>query len=53
MAKKIIHLINAIGSVVNQDRRVAWLKGLPENHSVTGRRIIPAADLSEQISRPA
>ncbi len=53
MAKHIIHLINAVGSVVNADPRVEGrLKVLfPPNYNVTlAERVIPAADLSEQIS---
>ncbi|WP_455132927.1 glycogen/starch/alpha-glucan phosphorylase [Microbacterium aurum] len=53
MAKRIIHLINAVGSVVNADPRVEGrLKILfPPNYNVTlAERLIPAADLSEQIS---
>ncbi len=53
MAKRIIHLINAVGSVVNSDPRVEGrLKVLfPPNYNVTlAERVIPAADLSEQIS---
>ncbi|MGZ8804950.1 MAG: glycogen/starch/alpha-glucan phosphorylase, partial [Microbacterium sp.] len=53
MAKHIIHLINAVGSVVNDDPRVEGrLKVLfPPNYNVTlAERVIPAADLSEQIS---
>ncbi|MFT4136179.1 MAG: glycogen/starch/alpha-glucan phosphorylase [Microbacterium sp.] len=53
MAKRIIHLINAVGSVVNDDARVQGrLKVLfPPNYNVTlAERVIPAADLSEQIS---
>ncbi|MFT4221016.1 MAG: glycogen/starch/alpha-glucan phosphorylase [Microbacterium sp.] len=53
MAKRIIHLINAVGSVVNADERLEGrLKVLfPPNYNVTlAERVIPAADLSEQIS---
>ncbi|WP_425560570.1 glycogen/starch/alpha-glucan phosphorylase [Microbacterium natoriense] len=53
MAKRIIHLINAVGSVVNADPRLdGRLKVIfPPNYNVTlAERVIPAADLSEQIS---
>ncbi|WP_432612428.1 glycogen/starch/alpha-glucan phosphorylase [Microbacterium aurantiacum] len=53
MAKRIIHLINAVGGVVNADPRVEGrLKVIfPPNYNVTlAERVIPAADLSEQIS---
>ncbi len=53
MAKRIIHLINAVGDVVSADERVQGkLKVLyPANYNVTlAESIIPAADLSEQIS---
>ncbi|MCJ1708169.1 glycogen/starch/alpha-glucan phosphorylase [Microbacterium sp. VKM Ac-2923] len=53
MAKRIIHLINAVGEVVSADDRVKGkLKVLyPANYNVTlAESIIPAADLSEQIS---
>ncbi len=52
-AKEIIHLINAVAKVVNADPatrdvlRVAY----PSNYNVTlAERLIPAAELSEQIS---
>jgi starch phosphorylase len=53
VAKEIIHLINDVGSVVNADPA---LKGrlmvvYPPNYNVSmAERLIPAADLSEQIS---
>ncbi|GAA1987380.1 glycogen/starch/alpha-glucan phosphorylase [Microbacterium pumilum] len=53
MAKHIIHLVNAVGEVVNSDPVVEGrLKVLfPPNYNVTlAERVIPAADLSEQIS---
>ena len=53
MAKRIIHLINAVGEVVNTDPRLEGrLKVVfPPNYNVTlAERVIPAADLSEQIS---
>ncbi len=53
MAKDIIRLINAVGRTVNNDPRVQGrLKvAFPANYNVTlAERLIPAADLSEQIS---
>ncbi|MET0417468.1 MAG: glycogen/starch/alpha-glucan phosphorylase [Actinoplanes sp.] len=52
-AKAIIPLINAVAATVNADPRVApYLRvAFPPNYNITlAERIIPAADLSEQIS---
>lgn len=53
MAKQTIALINALGRAVNHDPRVEGrLKvAFPANYNVTlAQKLIPAADLSEQIS---
>ncbi|GAB3819210.1 glycogen/starch/alpha-glucan phosphorylase [Tessaracoccus terricola] len=53
LAKEIIHLINSVAAVVNADARLEGrLKvAFPANYNVTlAERLIPAADLSEQIS---
>ena len=53
MAKEIIHLINNVARVVNADPTTRDLLTVvyPANYNVTmAERLIPAADLSEQIS---
>lgn len=53
IAKEIIHMINAVAKVINEDRRIndkIKVAFIP-NYGVTlAMDIIPAADLSEQIS---
>ena len=52
-AKLIIKLIHNVASVVNRDRRVREVLRvvlLPDYSVTLGERIMPAADLSEQIS---
>ncbi|MCF1709954.1 glycogen/starch/alpha-glucan phosphorylase [Tabrizicola sp. J26] len=53
VAKEIIHLINDVASVVNSDIETRDLLTIvyPPNYNVSmAERLIPAADLSEQIS---
>jgi starch phosphorylase len=53
VAKKIIHLVNALGRAINDDPRVrGQLKVvfLPDYRVTLAEDIVPAADLSEQIS---
>lgn len=53
MAKQIIHLINAVGSVVNQDAEIGDLLKVifVEDYNVSKAEIIcPASDISEHIS---
>lgn len=52
-AKQIIHLINSVGTVLNADPVTSkyLTVAYPANYNVTlAERLIPAADLSEQIS---
>ncbi|MDH5559306.1 MAG: glycogen/starch/alpha-glucan phosphorylase [Deltaproteobacteria bacterium] len=53
MAKEVIHLINAVGDIVNNDKKVGDLLKIIfiPNYGVTlAETIIPGSDLSEQIS---
>lgn len=53
MAKEIIHLINNVARVINADKATRDLLTVvyPANYNVTmAERLIPASDLSEQIS---
>lgn len=52
-AKQIIKLIHNVGQVINRDKRARdWLRVvfIPDYRVTLAERIIPAADLSEQIS---
>jgi starch phosphorylase len=53
MAKETIYLINSVAATINSDKRVGGRLSVafPANYNVTlAEKLIPAADLSEQIS---
>lgn len=53
LAKQIIKLINHLGTVINQDERAnPWMRVvfLPDYRVSLSERILPASELSEQIS---
>lgn len=53
LAKETIYLINSVAATINADRRLAGRLSIafPANYNVTlAEKLIPAADLSEQIS---
>jgi starch phosphorylase len=53
MAKRTIHLMNSVAQTINEDKRVNQVLQVifPPNYNVTlAEHLIPAADLSEQIS---
>ncbi|MBN1761096.1 MAG: glycogen/starch/alpha-glucan family phosphorylase [Chitinispirillaceae bacterium] len=55
LAKQIIHLISVVSDIVNQDAEVAKKLAvvfLPNFGMTHAERIIPAADLSEQLATP-
>jgi starch phosphorylase len=53
MAKRVIHLINAVGQVINHDpttKHILQCQFIPNYNVSAAEHIIPATDISEQIS---
>jgi len=55
LAKQIVHLVNVIADLVNGDAQVSphmKVVFIPEYGTAWAERLVPAADLSEQIATP-